>query len=122
MQSSVQRPTLTTGTKGRVRTRADQTAREYVSDWITNAQYAAYRNIAIATQNKERVRGDGPPFLKRKRLIRYSRRAVDEWNLLQMRGSTSEAPSKPPMPILPQQPRTVAPCRTPSARGDGADW
>jgi hypothetical protein len=63
------------------------------SDWMTPAECAAYRKVSISCLNKERVRGDGPPFIKiRSRLVRYSRRAVDDWLEAQIRRSTSETP------------------------------
>jgi hypothetical protein len=65
-----------------------------VSDWMTPAECAAYRNISLSCLNKERIRGDGPPYIKiRSRLVRYSRRAVDTWNEERTRRSTSDVPS-----------------------------
>jgi hypothetical protein len=63
------------------------------SDWMTPTECARHRRCSESCQNKERVRGDGPPYIKvRKRMIRYSRRAVDEWLAKQTRRSTSEPP------------------------------
>ena len=70
-----------------------QEPRPFTSDWLTPAEAARYRNVSESCQSKERVRGDGPPFIKiRKRMIRYSRRAIDEWLATKVRRSTSENP------------------------------
>jgi len=67
-----------------------------VSDWMTPAQCAAYRNVSVSCLNKERLRGDGPSYVKtRRRIIRYSRRAVDDWLEAQIRRSTSETTPPP---------------------------
>jgi hypothetical protein len=65
------------------------------SDWMTTQECATYRRCAKSTLDKERVRGDGPPFLKvRNGMVRYSRRAVDEWLEVRIRRSTSEVAPK----------------------------
>jgi predicted DNA-binding transcriptional regulator AlpA len=66
-----------------------------LSDWMTNEECARHRNCAESTLNKERVRGDGPPYVKiRGRMVRYSRQAVDQWLAAQTRRSTSEGAAK----------------------------
>jgi hypothetical protein len=66
-----------------------------VSDWMTTVECAQYRRCAKSTLDKERVRGDGPPFLKiRKGMVRYNKRAVDEWLNAQICRSTSQVRPK----------------------------
>lgn len=52
---------------------------------------AAYRGCAVSTLQKERVRGDGPPFVKQSRLIRYRPEDVREWIAARVFRSTAEA-------------------------------
>jgi predicted DNA-binding transcriptional regulator AlpA len=45
---------------------------------------------AIPTLQKDRLHGDGPPFIKIGRLVRYRPSSVQEWLDKQTRQSTSE--------------------------------
>ena len=52
---------------------------------------ATYRACAVSSVQKERVRGDGPPFLKLGRLVRYRPEDVRDWLARHLVHSTSEA-------------------------------
>lgn len=54
-------------------------------------QHAAYRGCAVSSLQKERVRGDGPPFVKMGRLVRYRPGDVRAWVAARIVHSTSEA-------------------------------
>lgn len=58
--------------------------------YLRSAQAAKYRKIAESTQAKERMRGDGPPYIKQGRLVLYLRRDIDHWLAERRRRSTSE--------------------------------
>jgi predicted DNA-binding transcriptional regulator AlpA len=47
---------------------------------------------SIPTLQKDRLRGNGPPFIKIGRLVRYSPSAVQAWLDDQVRRSTSDQP------------------------------
>ena len=52
-------------------------------------QTAAYRNCAVSSLQKERVRGEGPPFVKMGRLVRYRPEDVRAWIEARVVNSTS---------------------------------
>lgn len=54
-------------------------------------EYAAYRNFSVSTAQKERHRGDGPPYIKTGRLVRYDPQVVRTWLLSRTVNSTAEA-------------------------------
>ena len=54
-------------------------------------QCAAYRGCAVSTAQKERMRGDGPPFVKQGRLVRYRPEDVRDWIAARVVTSTSQA-------------------------------
>lgn len=54
-------------------------------------QHAAFRNCAVSSIQKERVRGDGPPFVKIGRLVRYRPEDVRSWVERRLVHSTSQA-------------------------------
>lgn len=58
---------------------------------LDESQYAAYRNFSISTAQKERHRGDGPPYIKTGRLVRYDPQVVRTWLLSRTVTSTAEA-------------------------------
>jgi len=58
---------------------------------LNNAQAAAYLGLKIATLNKWRVYGDGPPFIKVGRLIQYRKSDLDTYLNGRLMRSTSEA-------------------------------
>lgn len=57
----------------------------------TEEQEAARINVAPKTLANQRCRGDGPPFLKVGRLVRYDPALTDEWLAKRVCTSTSEA-------------------------------
>ena len=58
--------------------------------WDEN-EYATYRNFSISTAQKERHRGDGPPYIKTGRLVRYDPTVVRAWLLSHTVTTTAEA-------------------------------
>jgi predicted DNA-binding transcriptional regulator AlpA len=57
----------------------------------TEEQCAQHRGCSKSSLQKERVRGDGPPFVKIGRMVRYRPEDVREWIARQIVGSTSAA-------------------------------
>lgn len=55
---------------------------------LTNDEMAAVRRVPPSRQNKERLTGDGPPFLKQGHLVRYRWGDYREW-LATLRRATS---------------------------------
>jgi hypothetical protein len=53
-------------------------------------QHAKFRNCAVSSIQKERVRGDGPPYVKIGRLVRYRPEDVREWVAARVVHSTSQ--------------------------------
>jgi predicted DNA-binding transcriptional regulator AlpA len=51
---------------------------------------AARTGLSVATLEKKRVHGDGPPFLKLGRSVRYRLADLDAWMAGKVVGSTSE--------------------------------
>ena len=51
---------------------------------------ADYTGCAASTLEKMRVTGDGPPFLKVRRLVLYDRDDLDAWLSSKRRTSTSD--------------------------------
>ena len=68
--------------------------------WMTPAEYADYRNISLSKANKDRVTGNGPPYVKTGGVVRYDSRRVEEWLASHERRSTSE-PARLTEPIAP---------------------
>lgn len=67
------------------------------SDYFNTQQAAAHLQISASTLNKRRVFGDGPPFVKMGRSVRYRRSDLDAWTATRLRKSTSDDGSdKPP--------------------------
>ncbi|MXO74854.1 DNA-binding protein [Altererythrobacter aerius] len=56
----------------------------------TEEQEAARIGLAPKTLANQRCRGDGPPFLKVGRLVRYDPALTDAWLSARIRHSTSE--------------------------------
>lgn len=54
-------------------------------------EYAAFRKFSVSTAQKERHRGDGPPYIKTGRLVRYNPVAVRSWLETHTVNSTAEA-------------------------------
>jgi predicted DNA-binding transcriptional regulator AlpA len=51
---------------------------------------AALFNVSLSWLAKARMRGDGPPFIKIGRSVRYSEAALQQWMKSRQRLSTSE--------------------------------
>jgi predicted DNA-binding transcriptional regulator AlpA len=60
------------------------------AELLTPREAAAFLRLSSSWLAKARMRGDGPPFLKVGRSIRYSRAALVKWLNSQLRVSTSE--------------------------------
>lgn len=58
---------------------------------LTENEQAARWGIAPKTLANQRCRGDGPPFIKLGRLVRYDPAITDAWLAERVRHSTSEA-------------------------------
>lgn len=59
-------------------------------EWLVPKQAARYIGVAKVTLAKWRVAGEGPPFHRPKpRMVRYSRRALDEWLGARLRSTGS---------------------------------
>jgi excisionase family DNA binding protein len=57
---------------------------------LNNREAADYLGLKAATLNKWRCHGDGPPFIKVGRLIRYRRTDLDAFLMGRVRRSTSD--------------------------------
>jgi predicted DNA-binding transcriptional regulator AlpA len=58
---------------------------------LLTAKEAAYRlKLSVSWLAKARMRGDGPPYVKVGRSIRYPEGAISEWVNSRQRCSTSE--------------------------------
>jgi len=58
---------------------------------LTENEQAARWGIAPKTLANQRCRGDGPPFIKLGRLVRYDPAQTEAWLAERVRQSTSEA-------------------------------
>ncbi len=59
-------------------------------DRLNNEEAAQYLGLKAATLNKWRVYGEGPPFIKVGRLVRYRRTDLDAYLSRRLVQSTSE--------------------------------
>ena len=59
-------------------------------DRLNNEEAARYLGLKAATLNKWRVYGEGPPFIKVGRLVRYRRADLDAYLSGRLFQSTSE--------------------------------
>ncbi len=57
---------------------------------LTAAEAAQILKVSLSWLAKARMRGDGPPFIKVGRAIRYSDAGLQQWMKSQQRLSTSE--------------------------------
>ena len=57
---------------------------------LTTEQAAEYLGVSPGWLANARCRGDGPPFYKLGRAVRYIRAALDEWSRARQVLSTSE--------------------------------
>ena len=62
-------------------------------DEVAAGRYLGGSNnpISSRTMQRRRAHGDGPPFIKFGRLVRYPKSGLDEYIRLRLRTSTSEA-------------------------------
>lgn len=59
-------------------------------EWLTPERAARHIGVAKVTLARWRVTGEGPPFHRPKpRMVRYSRRALDEWLGARLRSTGS---------------------------------
>ncbi|NCC41592.1 MAG: DNA-binding protein, partial [Gammaproteobacteria bacterium] len=56
----------------------------------TEKEEAARLNLSDRTLQAWRTRGDGPPFVKLGRAVRYDPRATDEWLATRARRNTAD--------------------------------
>lgn len=71
-----------------------------VGERMNNREAAYYLGLKAATLNKWRCHGDGPPFIKVGRLIRYRKSDLDAFLLRRLRRSTSDI--EPELATAPQ--------------------
>jgi predicted DNA-binding transcriptional regulator AlpA len=57
---------------------------------LTAAEASQILKVSLSWLAKARMRGDGPPFIKIGRAIRYSEAAIQQWMKSRQRLSTSE--------------------------------
>lgn len=50
---------------------------------LTEAEYAALRDVSLRTVKRERAARRGPPFIQLGRKVFYRRAAIEEWLLAQ---------------------------------------
>ena len=62
------------------------------TEYLPPRQFAQLIGISESTLSKQRMRGDGPEFVKIGRSVRYSRDAGLAWMAAHTRRSTSEVP------------------------------
>lgn len=59
--------------------------------YMTTPEAAAYLSLSKQWLEISRHKGDGPPYIKLGRAVRYSRADLDDWMAGRRRVSTSEA-------------------------------
>lgn len=62
-----------------------------MQDFLTVSEAASFVGLSESTLNHYRVTGDGPPYFKLGRLVRYDRAQLEAWARSDQRQSTSEA-------------------------------
>jgi hypothetical protein len=76
---------------GAGRTRAENVGAQYLpTPKLRVAAAAAFCGCSISKLNKHRVTGDGPPFIRRGRVISYDIHDLEGWLVQGKRRSTSE--------------------------------
>jgi hypothetical protein len=58
--------------------------------WLTEHETSEELGISVRTLQGYRVKGIGPPYTKRNKLVRYQRRLNQQWALEGLRSSTSD--------------------------------
>lgn len=66
------------------------TAGDGIKALLTPKEAARFLNMSVSWLAKSRMRGDGPPFIKIGRSIRYSKEGLIQWLKSQQRLSTCE--------------------------------
>lgn len=66
---------------------AEETGSEERSNLLTTDEVAAFFKISASWLAKSRRRGEGPPFVKIGRSVRYSKDAVLDWVLAHTKGN-----------------------------------
>lgn len=62
-----------------------------VPDILDTAEAAEYTRLSKPTLERLRLTGEGPPYVKLKKSVRYRRADLDEWLASRLIRSTSEA-------------------------------
>jgi excisionase family DNA binding protein len=75
---------------------SDAAPRLVLREHMTPEQAAEYLGVSLSWLAGSRVRGDGPPFYKLGRIVRYQRSVLDEWTRTRQVRSTSEASAASP--------------------------
>ncbi len=65
------------------------------SIFVTRAQAVEISSLSLSALDRMRAHGDGPPFVKIRRSIRYDRKKLLDWMHEHEVRSTSEYPEKP---------------------------
>ncbi len=58
--------------------------------YLTTAEAAEYLRLSKQFLEIARHRGDGPPYIKLSRAVRYHRPSLDDWMLERQRNHTAE--------------------------------
>ena len=58
--------------------------------YLTTSEAADYLRVSKQYLEIARHRGDGPPYIKLSRAVRYFRPSLDEWMLARQRNHTAE--------------------------------
>jgi predicted DNA-binding transcriptional regulator AlpA len=66
------------------------TANLSIPNLLTAKEAACRLKLSVSWLAKARMRGDGPPYMKVRRSIRYTEAAISEWLNSRQRCSTSE--------------------------------
>jgi hypothetical protein len=59
-------------------------------EYVTDVELSKRTKIAPSTYKKKRIRGDGPPYIKIGRSVRYGVRTAMAWHAKHERRSTSD--------------------------------
>jgi hypothetical protein len=76
---------------------------------IDTRDAAGIYDISESTLAKWRLKGCGPPYIKRGRWLRYDTDKFDAWLAAHERTSTSQMPPTLKLPPVPPKRRTLAP-------------
>ena len=65
-------------------------AQQIIERWLTPKEAGDFLRVSLSWLAKARMRGDGPPYVKLGRSIRYSETALRLWMQSHQRLSTSQ--------------------------------